>query len=195
MKLLNEEQRVFLFSLESKKKRREFMLDCLIENVLGAEVKVLGFKLPPHATFIPSGNHIEDSINSGLKAFSIINEVMKEATERKEELLKFDMLEEKIQKIYSEYFLDINNHLCWIYNRLIEVHKVNPDFDYMHKLREIATSYNSENKYNKEDMRIAFYQGRRVKPRPVIEEDNNITYGTDKSFDDWFEEFKKDKNE
>lgn len=35
MKILNDEQLAYLKSLESPKKRRKFMLDCLVENTLG----------------------------------------------------------------------------------------------------------------------------------------------------------------
>ena len=39
MKILNNEQLAYLKSLESPKKRRKFMLDCLVENALGESEK------------------------------------------------------------------------------------------------------------------------------------------------------------
>ena len=37
----------------------------------------------------------------------------------------------------SEYFSQDKKHLKWVYNRLIEVHKENPNSDYMIKFKKI----------------------------------------------------------
>jgi hypothetical protein len=49
--LLNEEQLAYLKELESPKKRRKFMLDCLVENVLGESVKSVKISELPHFIF------------------------------------------------------------------------------------------------------------------------------------------------
>lgn len=50
------------------------------------------------------------------------------------------------------------NHLCWIYNRLINYGE-NPNVDYMHKLKEIALNFSIEKQFTLEDMRNCFDAG------------------------------------
>jgi hypothetical protein len=51
--------------------------------------------------------------------------------------------------------IEEKNHLCWIYNRLINYGE-GPLFDYMHKLKEIALNFSEKKKYTEEDMRKCF---------------------------------------
>lgn len=283
--LLDEEQKNYLKSLDSKKKRRKFMLDCLVESVIGESAKidtskVVVFKDGVFKTSDPEmicamnawvdktelftsttaprtfeGLGIPNLIkkkmegckrigdrffkekhvfkNNDLVFITDTNRVVKSGyvknatthdefgvivdgdweplhidnltvcnfspfaqAEKKDELLKFDMLKDKpleyvikdkllergftnenitnnrgligatidetvnevkkcyesvdkkeginTDSLYDDYLLDVENHLCWIYNRLISAHGENPNFDYMHKLYEIAVGYNPE---------------------------------------------------
>jgi len=327
---LNSEQVSYLKSLDSKKNQRKFLLDCLVESIIGESVKFEDFcveitdenrdvlekvwnkfhndmdgvldnnylhsnslhskcfssnvstdneievdivstkeflkligksdlikttkisdlpiKIHPKEmdwtttttprTFMSSGNHFQDSIELGLKGLSAIKEAYekRDGRNKKEELLKFDKLvslediikskllvrgfkdktllnnrgligatiEEAVNEIKKSYesansenalnfdshTLDEENHLCWIYNRLILKHKENPLFDYMHKLREIAVGYNSKKKYTEEDMQIAFYRGRAIEKKEKLVNDGiNLPYYTDISFKEWLADY------
>jgi hypothetical protein len=51
MKILNDEQLAYLKNLESPKKRRKFMLDCLVKNVLGESAKSVKISELPYVIF------------------------------------------------------------------------------------------------------------------------------------------------
>jgi hypothetical protein len=122
---LTPEQLAYLKELESPKKRRKFMLDCLVENALG------------ESEFL---KQVEDAINSPF------NRAMHQTSTAPETLKNTkDVFPE-----YEKYLLDQENHLCWVYNRLIVVYGESPLFDYMHKLREIAVNYKPELPSNEE---------------------------------------------
>jgi hypothetical protein len=83
MKILNDEQLAYLKSLESPKKRRKFMLDCLMENTLGESVK---FIITPEG-LKPMSDEISDLIDSG-KAINWYTKSMKDVSERFDEMVK-----------------------------------------------------------------------------------------------------------
>jgi hypothetical protein len=78
---LTKSQISYLKSLDSKKKKRKFLLDCLVENV---EVKIDNSEI---AKIIPTGNVIEDSINLGVNSLDMISKAFK-AREAKELIAK-----------------------------------------------------------------------------------------------------------
>lgn len=99
---LNLEQLSYLKGLNSKKKQRKFLLDCLVDNLIGESRKSVKIRDLP-------------------------------VIEKRE----FDE---------SDY-IDNENHLCWIFNRLIGYGE-NPNFDYMIKLKEIALNYSESKREN-----------------------------------------------
>lgn len=99
MKLLNEEQKDYLKTLESKKKRRKFFLDCLIQNVLSAEVKSTKISDFPSREFISTNNYFKE--NEELEQINRLNSQYFNSNtsttlglnNQIENLLKFDILE------------------------------------------------------------------------------------------------------
>lgn len=173
MKILNDEQLAYLKSLESPKKRRKFMLDCLVKNALGESVKseeeigkinyCYNNSTAPR-TFTPTGDIHKDSIGIGLNALELIGHSLKEA-----ERLKND------QSAKSNYSPE-------------EI--------------EIAKSLNSEREermYTELEMCIAFHRGRSVQPKLELTgadiQGKWTAYYLDKSFDEWINNFKNDKND
>jgi len=142
----------------------------------------------PSVKYTLTGDSVRDSIGLGIEGLSVIRSAYEKASELKDELLKFDKLEE-------EYSLDEkDNFLAWVYNRLLLKYKENPLFDYMHKLREIALKYdefaNSEKKYTEEDMQIAFYKGRSTeKKEELIDDGKHLPYYADVSFKEWLSKY------
>lgn len=192
---LTPEQLAYLKSLESPKKRRKFMLDCLVKNALG------------ESEFL---KQVEDTINSPFN-------IAMQQTSTAPETLKAT---KDIFLNYERYLLDQENHLCWIYNRLMVIHGESPLFDYMHKLREIAVNYKSdqsakkpnyspeeieiakslnsereERKYTKLDMCASFYNGRRMEPKLKLVENAVCPHYTDTSFDDFIQKHNNYKND
>ena len=43
-------------------------------------------------------------------------------------------------------------HLTWIYERLLFIHKENPNFDYMLRLKKIVETYNTDMQIDKQDI-------------------------------------------
>lgn len=107
-------------------------------------------------TFTPSGNHFKDSIDLGVQAISAINEAYKKANEKKDELLKFDMLE------VEEFEKEIKTKL---YARGFSISKILNNRGLIgatiqETMSKVNESANSEKKYTEEDMRNAFHSGR-----------------------------------
>lgn len=148
----------------------------LVKNYQSANTsKVDEFKLPPNCNFIPSeGIDVWDE-----KEFFKRNGIFKITQNDGTVLYGKSTFNESAKKNFSDFdshLLVEENHLCWIYNRLISVYGENPLFDYMHKLREIATTYNPEKKYTEEDMnKYALF----VRKNDVI------------TPSEWFDKFKK----
>lgn len=88
----------------------------------------------------------------------------------------------------EDLMIDNKNHLCWIYNRLINFGE-NPNFDYMHKLLEIAVAYN-ENSSNRQELEKAFNSAR-AKEHNVF---NNklILKNSFPTFEDYYKTLKKE---
>ena len=140
---LTSEQLAYLKELESPKKRRKFMLDCLVENALGESVKShnIVFK---NGVFKTNDPDLIKTLNIWLGSTSTAPETLKNTKDAFFE--------------YDRYLLDVENHLCWIYNRLIAEYGENPNFDYMHKLREIAVAYkdqSAKSNHSPEEIEIA----------------------------------------
>lgn len=99
MKILNEEQKDYLKTLESKKKRRKFFLDCLIQNVLSSEVKSTKISDFPSKEFISTNNYFKE--NEELEQINRLNSQYFNSNtsttlglnNQIENLLKFDILE------------------------------------------------------------------------------------------------------
>jgi hypothetical protein len=181
---LTPEQLAYLKDLESPKKRRKFMLDCLVENALGESVKSVKIsdlpikeidektivRLPTYQTstaprtFTPTGDIHKDSIGIGLNALELIGHSLKEA-----------------EKLKSNQSAKSN---------------------YSPEEIEIAKSLNSEREeimYTELEMCIAFHRGRSIQPKLELTgadiQGKWTAYYLDKSFDEWINNFKNDKND
>lgn len=191
---LNPKQLSYIKGLDSKKKQRKFLLDCILENIIGESQKPIKIRpiifkdgafttndkdeiaflkrMLPSETFKEdheilmqkmeeskgkirklkesnlSSNQIEAVLEylSGfeqLKGSVIPIRFKEDSVAEKSELDKqIEYINEsKLPKWkFEEEYIDNENHLCWIYNRLIG-HGENPNFDYMIKLKEIALNY------------------------------------------------------
>jgi len=124
MKILNDEQLAYLKSLESPKKRRKFMLDCLVKNVLGESVKSVKISDLPKTKvndeiivfhlnntvpktfenllnddrFMSPSDVIQRSVDLGLKGFRAINE----AYETADKLKNDESAKKETQRIEEE---------------------------------------------------------------------------------------------
>lgn len=93
---LNLEQITYLKSLDSKKKKRKFLLDCLIENVeIGESDALLGIK--KIALNFKYQDEQNRKSNYSPEEIELVkhNINQREVTEQGSELLKFDILEEE----------------------------------------------------------------------------------------------------
>lgn len=213
---LTSEQIAYLKELDSKKKRRKFLLDCLVESVIGESEKY-NYKTQNEIAkdllnHVPSKSDIEftenglwrfKSTTTAPRTFESIPKQIKisgcdtlkgnynvKAIDKKDELLKFDVLGNEKCDICRIYDKIKDSNKCESCNSCVKhIVENSPMFE---KYRS-DKSANYEAKFTYLDMVIAFYKGRQISPRVVLETKNEITYGTDKSFDDWFKEFKKQK--
>jgi hypothetical protein len=143
-----------------------------VEIVKDEKLKGTGFENLFFKVTIPIGTPIQDSLNA-------VDEFFKEKPVNFPELTSREKAMCKIIEMRREYdesdnykptnpthfgndytnHIEEKNHLCWIYNRLINYGE-NHLFDYMHKLKEIALNFSAENKYAEEDMKHAFAESR-----------------------------------
>lgn len=98
---LSKKQIAYLKSLDSKKKKRKFLLDCLIENIEISESKGLfGIKnIEFHFQYEDKENR---KSNYSPEEIELVkhNINQREVTEQGSELLKFDMLEDNKKEFY-----------------------------------------------------------------------------------------------
>jgi len=88
---LTKSQISYLKSLDSKKKKRKFLLDCLVENVCVEETQ------SPKPNYSPEEIElVKHNINQ------------REVSEQGSELLKFDMLEKDVE---VDFLCEIQNYL------------------------------------------------------------------------------------
>ena len=113
---------------------------------------------------------------------------------KKEEFLKFDMLKDVTLEEIIKSKLIIRGFKSdkLTNNRGLISATINETVNEVKKCYEPAKA-NLEAKYTELDMVTSFYMGRQKQPRIVTKTEDGITYRTDKSFDDWFEKFKKGK--
>lgn len=147
MKILNDEQLAYLKSLESPKKRRKFMLDCLVENALGESELLKQFE-----------EVINSPLNKPMNQTCTAPETLKNIeTFNEEEFLKeTDSLKTTDSEGNVYYFKK------WKY--LEDPIKTNESakHNYTPEEIEIAKSLNSEReekKFTLEDMRKSYYTG------------------------------------
>lgn len=117
MKLLNEEQKDYLRTLESHKKRRVFVVDCIIENSTKEnekleEINRLNSQYPNSSTAITSelNNQVKTILKNDETVFfkkEYTQEDMKRCFELSRELklligFKFDTFEDVLKQIENE---------------------------------------------------------------------------------------------
>ena len=96
---LSKEQLAYLKSLDSKKKKRKFLLDCLIENVESPRIEI-------HFSYVQKPFFLDEVTdkkpNYSTEEIELVkhNINQREVTEQGSELLKFDMLEENKKEFY-----------------------------------------------------------------------------------------------
>jgi len=96
---LNTEQIAYLKGLDSKEKRREFLLDCLVENVIGESEKIIFGNFD----FLKDADSPRYLFPHEMEQIQRLNPSFTNTTaprtfeqlQNKDELLKFDMLEDK----------------------------------------------------------------------------------------------------
>jgi hypothetical protein len=107
---LTKSQISYLKSLDSKKKKRKFLLDCLIENICVEETQSIKPSYYPDKIELITHN-IEQ----------------RKLSEQGSELLKFDMLEKEDKNLYSEIallFLDKGFSSFLSLNDAMEIEKL-----------------------------------------------------------------------
>jgi hypothetical protein len=105
---LTKEQIAYLKSLDSKKKKRKFLLDCLIENVEIDNSEI--------TKTIPTGNVIEDSINFGVDSINMISKAFKVAFKAREIKESQELIEKsnEVAKLPTDFCVEITDE-----NRLL----------------------------------------------------------------------------
>lgn len=125
---LNQEQLSYLKGLNSKNKKRKFLLDCMLENI---DLEISNFFSKDYVK--------SENIENVGKSIVFTNGMYKTSNKKEIELL--DSLHPMIlREVDESNYIDNENHLCWIFNRLISYGE-NPNFDYMIKLKQIADKY------------------------------------------------------
>ncbi len=185
MKILNDEQLNYLKSLDSKKKRRKFMLDCLVESVIGESVK---FTIP--ANTLKEGDVISFTANATTapRTFEKENqfnwykgEFKKVDEKTQDELLKFDMLKDKpLEEIIKDKLCDRGFSPSQILNNRGLIGATIEE-----TISKTNESANSEKKYTEEDIQHAFACSRVYKK---TKEGIDFSY---KNFEQYFKQHRK----
>lgn len=134
-------------------------------------MKIVFFKVT-----IPIRTPIQDSLNA-VDEFNIKEKAIAILYETQDRFFKeiqniYNFYSEKLIQEFANYnpkkpqyndefdaaLLPQENHLCWIYNRLIVVHRENPNVDYMLKLRDIILKENKK-QFTLEDIRKIYVNG------------------------------------
>lgn len=174
---LTLEQKNYLHGLSSKKKRRKFLLDCLIANEVLERLM---------------SDDLNITLNSNEKEL-LKFDMLKEDFRAKDKAIYYGTFKNdgtgyKTKKKLEDESLT-QNDLESNGSKIEEAVKITMDDGTI--LWKTNWAFLNPKQYTEDDMIISFYKGRMVKPRIVIETKNNITYSADKSFNDWFKLFKK----
>lgn len=173
MNLLTNEQIAYLKSLESKKKRREFLLDCLIGNITAQEVD---FEIPiNYGKFENDGTGFNTT--TAPRTFEGIDEEYKwDKNPKLEDIIKSKLL---IRGFKNEDLLNNRGLIgATIDETVIEVVK-NYQF----------ANENTEEKFTKEDMRKCFNEARYLKME--WKSGSVITVSKFTNFDDYLKSIEK----
>jgi len=182
---LTSEQIAYLKALDSKKKRRKFMLDCLVESVLGESMK---FEEEINRLNVVYQKSTAPATLKGLLQFcGVSDEQMSKSVFR-------ESANKETQHLESIDF-DFNFSLV---NAMREcADKSNFTTEEVDMAKNLMTEREkvSEKKWTDEDMRVAFFKGRTTLPKKAQGLAVGLFPPKDISFKEWFDNYKSLKNE